>query len=174
MKFSTPGGEEKAFNGDSKDLDYRAEDGWFIVDSYSLGIENTVSIYSISGGTEPGRATFKNLIVSKKSGAGSAHFFETCATGNSAKIATLVVRRPRPSPEKPAVRVFQAEFHLTRVQSVVTDGSRGDDESSESLIFQYGAHRIEFFTTDELNREFSAGVTTWSQVKNNESTEVGP
>jgi len=174
MKFSTPGGEEKAFNGDSKDLDYRAEDGWFIVDSYSLGIENTVNIDPLSGGAGAGKATFKNLIISKKSGAGSAHFFRTCATGNSAKIATLVVHRPRPSPEKPAVRVFHAEVHLTRVQSVVTGGSRGDDESSECLIFQYGAHRIEFFTKDELNRELSAGVTTWSQVKNNESTEVDP
>jgi len=59
--------------------------------SWSLGVSNSVSVGSASGGAGAGKATFDDLTITKKVDASSPKLISACASGKHFADATLVV-----------------------------------------------------------------------------------
>ena len=65
-------------------------EGWFAVDGYDIGVQNTGSIGSASGGAGAGKAEFSPLTVDIHSLAGLAPLLSDVASGHALKSVELV------------------------------------------------------------------------------------
>lgn len=155
--------------GDSKSEAYSGNQGWFKLTTYSFGIKNTVDIGSAPG---VGRASFEEIVITKKAGVGSADLFLACAKGDHFDKVTIVMVRSGVSGGPSPARILQMELHHVLVQSVKAAGADGDDAVNEVLTIKHGAHQLEFFKEDTQGGVESAGKTIWSVVNNNESTST--
>src|SRR5262245_30561504 len=70
-------------DGVTGDVTAKGFEGWFSVDAYDLGVQNTGSIGSASGGAGAGKAQFSPLTVDIHSLAGLASLFGDVASGHA-------------------------------------------------------------------------------------------
>lgn len=172
IKF-TGGNAAAVATGDSTDSQYPGSQGWFKVDSYSLGIKNTINIGGASSGSGSGRASFEPVKISKTAGRGSAQLLLACATGRHYDQVTLVVVRSSDSGGGvTTTRVLQMDMHLVLVESIQTEGTNGDDATLEEIVIKHGAQKVEFFRQKMDGSEESAGSSEWSVVLNEATTNV--
>ena len=157
--------------GDSQDQTYNGNNGWFVLNGFSLGMQNTVNIGSISTGGGAGKATFDKVEIGKGTGEGSAKLLLACARGNHYDKVTIVVARAGTGSGGPGrIRIMQIELYLTFIESVKSEGAAGDDTMSETVVLAHGAQRTEFFTQTAQGAEQAAGFSEWSVVRNEAST----
>src|SRR5262249_50702996 len=76
-------------DGVTGDVTVKGFEGWFAVDAYDLGIQNTGSIGSAGGGAGVGKAHFSPLTVDIHSLAGLAPLLHDVASGQALKSVEL-------------------------------------------------------------------------------------
>ena len=79
-------------SGETLDKDY-AKEGAFEILSFEMGAENNINIGSISSGGGAGKATFKELTITKKTDTSSCAIFSKLCEGNHFDDAIIVLRR---------------------------------------------------------------------------------
>ena len=142
----------------------------FELRSFEFGAENILIIGSETGGGGAGKATFKQFQVTKKTDTASCGIFHTLCTGTHFDEAILELRRSGGSAQRSGATFMKIHFRLVMVQDMQWSGSDGDDVLEETVIFQYGAIKIEYFKQDKSGKMTKAsggqGEVKWSRVKN--------
>lgn len=155
--------------GETQD-DAMSAKGAFEILSFEFGAENNINIGSISGGGGAGKASFKEFTVTKKTDTGSCGLFTTLCTGTHFDEAIVELRRSGGAADASGATFMKFHFMLVMVQDIGWSGSDGDDVCEETVILQYGAMKIEYFTQDKAGKMSKAkggqGEAVWSRVKN--------
>ena len=144
----------------------------FEILSFEIGAENNINIGSISGGGGAGKATFKELTVTKKTDTGSTDLFHQLCVGKHFDDAHIVLRRSGHEENASGGNFLQWDFKLVMVQDISWSGSDGDDVCEETVVFQYGAMKVTYKPQDAQGKNQDAKVAEWSRVKNKASLVV--
>ncbi len=158
--------------GESQDKKMKADHKATEILSFEIGAENNVNIGSISAGGGAGKATFKELNVTKKTDLMSAQLFESCVTGDHFDSMTIELRRAAQGGGGKGGTFLKWEFKMVMVQDLSWSGSDGDDICEETIVFQYGAMKV---TYTQQKADGTAGEVKdkmWSRVLNEASLDV--
>ncbi|WP_299153910.1 type VI secretion system tube protein Hcp [uncultured Tateyamaria sp.] len=155
----------KEVEGETQDEDMSKEKAWEIL-SFEIGAENNINIGSISGGGGAGKATFKELTVTKKTDTASCGLFLKLCEGAHFDDAHIVLRRSGGATSKSGVTFLQFDFKLLMVQDISWSGSDGDDICEETLVMQYGAMKVTYHAQDKQGKMKEHSKAMWSRVKN--------
>lgn len=168
IKF-TPAVGAPAIVGESSDVVYPGNQGWFEVKDFSFSVVNSNSIGSASGGAGAGRAAFKEANLNKVLNVNSPALFRALTTGSHYDTVQMVVRKPT-SPQNQASLIF--DFKLAFVTSQTFAGAQGDDFVSEKLGIIYGAIRITHRPLNSTGTGYGTSVIgQWNQVNNSENID---
>ena len=159
--------------GETQDADMMKLSAFEVL-SFELGAENTINIGSISGGGGAGKATFKEFTVTKKTDTASTGLFHALVTGEHFDDLFIDLRRSAGSSSdgKSGKTFMKFTFALVMVQDISWSGSDGDDICEETVIFQYGAIKIQYYPQDKQGKMGDPVQAIWSRVKNNASLSV--
>lgn len=150
-----------------------AEKSAFEVLSFELGAENTINIGSISGGGGAGKATFKEFTITKKTDTATTDLFKALVTGKHFQDLFIELRRSGEVATASGGTFLRFEFALVMVQDISWSGSDGDDICEETVIFQYGAMKVQYYPQGAGGKMASEPKQMmWSRVKNNASMLV--
>ena len=157
-----------AVKGEGRDEQYPGSEGWFALNSFSLGIENTVTLGSASGGAGAGKAAFMDLELEKPLDSASPTMFQALASGKRFDSAQLVVRRGGGTEVPEAYLVY--EFKVVYLSSQKWSGSDGDDVPGESVRMIYGALKITYKPSDPKTGKPGSPIEgKWNGIENNDS-----
>ena len=154
--------------GETQDETY-AEKKAFEIISFELGAENNINIGSISGGGGAGKATFKEVTITKKTDTASTGLFHALVTGKHFDNIIIELRRSGHEDTKSGGVFMKFELHLVMVQDISWSGSDGDDVCEETVILQYGAIKIHYMAQDSKGKMGAPKEAMWNRVKNNKS-----
>lgn len=164
--FGDAGGDSSGVKGETQDGTYKAK-GAFEILSFEFGAENNINIGSISSGGGAGKATFKQLNLSKKTDLSSCGIFSKLCEGNHFKDMTIELRRSGGSAGATGSVFLKFEFKLVMIEDITWSGSDGDDICEEAVIMQYGAMKVTY--TQQKGLDGSGGAQKsgeWSRVLN--------
>lgn len=162
---------EKKLAGETQDDDMSKENAFEIL-SFEIGAENNINIGSISAGGGAGKATFKELNITKKTDTASCGLFSKLCEGGHLDDVHVVLRRSGGSAGKSGVTFLQFDFKMVMIQDISWSGSDGDDICEETLVLQYGAMKVTYSQQDTKGKMSVHGDAMWSRVKNNASLTV--
>ncbi len=157
--------------GETQDKTY-GERGAFEILSFEIGAENNINIGSISGGGGAGKATFKELTITKKTDTVSTEMFAKLCDGTHFGDMTIDLRRSGGQGGKSGDVFLRWTFKLVMIQDISWSGSDGDDICEETVVIQYGAMKV-WYTAQTA--EGGAGKKTnaeWSRVLNQANLAV--
>lgn len=157
--------------GETQDAVYK-DKGAFEVLSFEIGAENNINIGSISSGGGAGKATFKELTVTKKTDLASCALFSNLCQGEHFKSATLDLRRSGGSAGASGKPFLKWKFSFVMVQDISWSGSDGDDICEETLVLQYGAMKVDYISQKADGTDGDAKDASWSRIKNEASEAV--
>lgn len=165
--FDAPGGKSKQkVEGETQDSDYKKQ-GAFEILSFEVGAENNINIGSITQGGGAGKATFKELNLTKKTDTASCELFAKLCNGTHFQDMTIDLRRSS-GDTKSGVVFLRWHFKLVMVQDISWTGSDGDDVCEETVVLQYGSMKVEY-TPQKITGEADASnkkSAEWSRVLN--------
>jgi type VI secretion system secreted protein Hcp len=145
----------------------------FEILSFELGAENTINIGSISGGGGAGKATFKEFTITKKTDTATTDLFRALVTGKHFQDLFVELRRSGEADSASGGTFLRFEFALVMVQDISWSGSDGDDICEETVIFQYGAMKVQYYPQGAQGKMKGEPMQMmWSRVKNNASMLV--
>jgi type VI secretion system secreted protein Hcp len=132
------------------------------VSSFELGVENSVSLGSATGGAGAGKVQFDPLIIQKAVDHASPSLFSAASSGRNFQAVQLYLRS-----SGPATQPFLAyEFRAVLITKIDWSGNSGSQEAAETLTLAYGAVVVAF---QQPNPDGSPGPVTqggWNQVTN--------
>lgn len=140
--FYFPG--QSKVKGESGDKEM-AKNKAFEIKSFDFGAENTINIGSGSKGAGAGKATFKEFTIVKQTDTASNGIFQNLCMGTHFNEAVMELRKSGGSVTGSGATFFRVSFLLVAVQDMSWSGSDGDDTLEETIIFQYGAIKIEYY-----------------------------
>lgn len=144
----------------------------FEIISFEIGAENNINIGSISAGGGAGKATFKELTVTKKTDTASCGLFTRLVEGGHIQDAHIELRRSGGSDGASGSTFLKFDFKLVMIQDISWSGSDGDDICEETLVMQYGAMKVEYLKQDIKGKMKTHSNAMWSRVKNKAALEV--
>lgn len=156
--------------GETQD-DAMKKEGAFEILSFEIGAENNINIGSISSGGGAGKATFKELTLTKKTDGGSCELFSNLCKGTHFDDMVIVLRRSSGG-EASGETFLKWEFKLVMVQDISWSGSDGDDVCEETVIFQYGAMKVTYYKQDAKGKHAQDSSAEWSRVLNKANLAV--
>jgi type VI secretion system secreted protein Hcp len=140
------------------------------IDSFELGIENTNSIGSASGGAGVGKAQFHELVVTKPVDSTSPMFMQRVGTGLHFTGMEIVARKAgATSGGTTYMRWALQPVFVTKQEH---SGSSGDDAPVETLTFVFGA--MQQTSSKQATAGAPAGnvIKVWNQVTNTDNPLV--
>jgi len=149
-------------------------EGWLEIKSFGFGIETVINMSSASGGAGAGRADFKEFTVTKQVDTCSAPLVKTCVQGGHYKNVKLFLQKMGAASGRTGDPYLKYNFKMVAVQSVEWSGSSGDDVPEETVIFQYGAIKVEYIpqlASGALDKS-NTMMATWSRMFNNDTFGV--
>lgn len=149
------------------------KEGFFPLGSVSIGVENTVSIGSISAGGGAGKASFKSLILTKAPGRVSTDLFKKLVSGNHYDEVEIVLLRSGGDPLAPTPYVMTFGLKLVMAESLDFQVSEGDDKPLEVVKLQFGAIRIRYYKQDAKGGVILGSEEVWSRVLNRPEYSAG-
>ncbi|MEM9048507.1 MAG: type VI secretion system tube protein Hcp [Pseudomonadota bacterium] len=142
------------------------------ISRFSFGAENVINIGSMTGGGGAGKATFKEFEVEKQTDAASCDLFTNLVLGKHFPDAKIELRRSGGSSDMSGAVFMTFTFTMVMVQDITWEGSDGEDVPTETVVFQYGAIKIEYKKQDEKGSLTAAGKAMWSRVLNKATDKV--
>jgi len=144
----------------------------FEILSFEIGAENNVNIGSITGGGGAGKATFKELTMTKKTDTASCAMFSKLCEGNHFDDMIIELRRSGGAPGVSGKTFLKWEFKLVMVQDISWAGSDGDDICEETVVLQYGAMKVTYTGQDKKGADMTPKSGEWSRVLNEANLAV--
>ncbi len=157
--------------GETQDTTYKDKKAFEIL-SFELGAENNINIGSISAGGGAGKATFKEFTVTKKTDTASPGLFHNLVTGKHFTDLEIHLRRSSGEASASGKPFLIFKFAFVMVQDISWSGSDGDDICEETVIFQYGAIRVEYSQQKATGEMSAPKVAQWSRVTNQATMDV--
>lgn len=154
----------KEMKGETQDKDMKEKSAFEIL-SFEIGAENNINIGSISSGGGAGKATFKELTISKKTDGCSTALFANLCKGKHFDDMTIVLRRSG-SGSGSGETFLQWDFKLVMVQDISWSGTDGDDVCDETVVLQYGAMKVTYHQQDAKGAHKKHSDAEWSRVLN--------
>lgn len=151
--------------GESQDEIMKGEKATEIL-SFEIGAENNINIGSISGGGGAGKATFKELNVTKKTDTMSCELFAKLVDGKHFPDMVIELRRSGGAAGKSGDGFLKWEFKLVMLQDITWSGSDGDDVCEETLVIQYGAMKVSYRKQKIDGTMDKPKTAEWSRTKN--------
>ena len=139
--------------------------GSFEILSFEIGAENNINIGSISEGGGAGKATFKELTISKKTDTASCGLFSMLCEGKHFDKGIIELRRSGGAVGVSGATFLKFEFLLLMVQDISWSGSDGDDICEENVVFQFGAVQVDYSKQGKDGAMKAHSVGKWSRVK---------
>lgn len=165
LVFKKAGPNAIDIKGETQD-DVMKKEGAFEIASFSFGVENTVNITSANSGGGAGKVTFNEFTVEKQTDTGSAGLFHTCCAGGHYVDVELVLRRAGGAKDSTGKPFLVYKFKLVMVKKIDWAGAGGDDVPKETVVFEYGAIRIEYTPQMADGKDGKTVDKEWSRVKN--------
>lgn len=159
--------------GETQDIDMQKL-GAFEILSFEIGAENNINIGSVTSGGGAGKATFKELTVTKKTDTASAALFSALCRGDHYDEMVIELRRSGGVSDsgKSGKTFLKWEFRLIMMQDISWSGSDGDDICEETVVMQYGAMKVTYTPQDKQGKDASPKTAEWSRVKNQANLAV--
>lgn len=153
--------------GETQDVDMKAKNAFEVL-SFEIGAENNINIGSISGGGGAGKATFKELTVTKKTDTASAPLLTSLCAGEHYDDMVIELRRSGgvATTGKSGKTFLMFEFKLVMIQDISWSGSDGDDVCEETVVMQYGAMKVTYTPQDKKGADGTPKTAQWSRVLN--------
>lgn len=170
LVFDNPGSGAKPLKGETRDEEFK--DKAFEINSFDFGIENTLNIGSKGGGAGAGKATFNEFTVEKDTDKGSANLFLACCNGGHYGDVTLILRKAGGDSGASGVKYLNFSFKLVAIKSINWSGSDGDEACKETVVFEYGAIKVEYWPQKQDGSLESVVTQQWSRVINRDKFEV--
>lgn len=157
--------EGSGVSGETQDTTYKAKGG-FEISNFEIGAENTINIGSVSSGGGAGKASFKELSITKKTDTASCAIFSKLCEGNHFSDMVIELRRSGGAAGSTGLVFLKWEFKLVMVQDMTWSGSDGDDVCEESLTLQYGAMKVTYTQQAIDGTAGAQSSAEWSRVLN--------
>lgn len=161
---------DKDVKGETQDKTYK-DKGAFEILSFEIGAENNINIGSISAGGGAGKATFKELTITKKTDTASCEMFSRLCDGTHFDDMHIVLRRSGGG-GKSGTEFLKWEFKLVMIQDISWSGSDGDDICEETVIIQYGAMKVTYIAQTATGDAGEEKSGEWSRVLNQANLAV--
>ena len=161
---------DKDVKGETQDKKYK-DKGAFEILSFEIGAENNINIGSISAGGGAGKATFKELTITKKTDTASCEMFSRLCDGTHFDDMHIVLRRSGGG-GKSGDEFLKWEFKLVMIQDISWSGSDCDDICEETVVIQYGAMKVTYTEQMADGRLGSSKSGEWSRVLNEANLAV--
>lgn len=129
------------------------------IKKFEIQVENQTNIGSAGG--QGGKVRFEKCTLEKPTDASTTLFFKNCANAFTFDECVLIMRKnTKPFME---VKLLQA------VISGITMSGEGNEESSDSIIIDYGAIEMTYYKQD-ANGDFQpVSEAKWSRIENAET-----
>jgi type VI secretion system secreted protein Hcp len=150
--------------GETTDETYKDKKAIEIL-SFSLGAFNPVNIGSTSGGAGAGKVDFSGVSIMKNTDKSSISLFANMCAGTHFTDATIALRRAGTA-GKSGDLFLQFTFKMVFISNMQWSGGGGQDLCAESLNFDFGSIKIEYFKQDAAGKQAKAGEVMWSRIKN--------
>ncbi|KIC47725.1 type VI secretion system tube protein Hcp [Tateyamaria sp. ANG-S1] len=157
--------------GETQDDKYKKE-GAFEILSFEIGAENNINIGSISSGGGAGKATFKELNITKKTDSASCGMFSKLCEGNHFDDLVIELRRSGGAAGSTGLVFLKWEFKLVMIQDISWTGSDGDDVCEETVVMQYGAMKVTYTQQKTDGKAGDQKSGEWSRVLNKANLAV--
>jgi type VI secretion system secreted protein Hcp len=132
--------------------------------NFSLGVSNTHTIGSATGGGGSGRASFHSFSLMKKTDKTSPILFSECASGLHIKTIVVTMRK---TGGKVPINFLVYTFTDCAIDSVQWSGSAGGDDSpTESVSFGYGKVEVQYTPQKADGSPDAAVMKMWDLAKN--------
>lgn len=160
-----------SFEGETQDEIMKGEKATEIL-SFEIGAENNINIGSISGGGGAGKATFKELTITKKTDTASCELFSKLCEGKHFPDMVIELRRSGGAAGKSGDGFLKWEFKLIMLQDITWSGSDGDDVCEETVVIQYGAMKVSYRKQNQDGSMAQPKTAEWSRIKNQANLAV--
>lgn len=161
---------DKDVKGETQDKEMK-DLGAFEILSFEIGAENNINIGSISAGGGAGKATFKELTITKKTDTASCEMFSRLCDGTHFDDMVISLRRSSGG-GKSGLEFLKWEFKLVMIQDISWSGSDGDDICEETVVIQYGAMKVTYTAQTETGAAGEQKSGEWSRVLNQANLAV--
>jgi type VI secretion system secreted protein Hcp len=150
----------EGIDGESTDSKHK---DWIEVLSYGWGVSQPTSAHSTAGSATSSRASFGDLSISKLLDKSSPKLFLACASGEHLKKVTLELCRAAGNEKAKYMEYLLEEV----VVSNVSVGGSGSELPAESITFNYGSIKQNYYKTDRgTGKEAGlAGSAGWDLTK---------
>ncbi len=157
--------------GETQDKSMKANNAFEIL-SFEIGAENNINIGSITAGGGAGKATFKELTITKKTDSASCAMFSKLCEGAHFDDMVIELRRSGGAPGTSGTTFLKWEFKLVMIQDISWSGSDGDDICEETVVMQYGAMKVTYTMQDKQGKASDEFSGEWSRVLNEANLAV--
>src|SRR3954469_5475343 len=144
--------------GESTDAAHKDEIEIF---SYSFGMSNAATV--TGGGAGTGKAVFQNISVTKRFDKSSPAMMLYCAQGKHIQEAVITLRKT--GADKP-VDYLRITLNDVLVSSISSGGVAGGDVPTESVTFNYGRIKFEYYQQRIDGSFILAGTFGWDILRN--------
>ena len=151
----------EGIDGESTDSKHK---DWIEVLSYGWGVTQPTSAASTAGSATSARASFGDLSITKLLDKSTPKLFLACANGEHLKKVTLELCRAAGEDKAKYMEYIMEEV----VVSNVSIGGSGDELPVESVSFNYGNIKQNYYKTDRATGKEAglAGSAGWSLKEN--------
>ena len=144
--------------------------------SFSLGTENPTTIGSTSSGAGAGKVKFQAFEVTKNVDKASPSLFTACASGAHFPQVDLYIRKAGATPTAGGATghsYLLYTFRLVYITTLSWSGGAGQDTTTETVDFVYGALGISYYTQANTGAlATQPEIAQWSQVNNSPTLDV--
>ena len=135
--------------------------------SVSLGVENTTSIGSASGGVGAGKAKLDAIAITKSIDSTTPYLYSLVGTGGHFSDAALYIRKSG-APNDYLIYRFKMVF----VTDIKWSAANGDDAPQETVKLVCGSMQVEYTPLSPTGVAQKAILTVWNQVTNSATADV--
>lgn len=162
--------DQPAYQGETLDAQFSTKHA-VQLKSFSLGIANTVSVGSQSGGAGVGKAQFQEFKITKLVDHVSPTLLQLAGSGGHLGQVDLYLRKAGGG-SKDALVYLQYTFKLVYVTALDWSGDSGEEAVSEAVTFKYGALKVQYTAQKPSGQKGSTTTGIWNQVTNKSSFTV--